>query len=124
MTTSPEALLQVEKLVKYFPSSDNSSFFRRRTNVVHAVDGISFSLSLVRLISKERDVGTGITAGSGREPLRLMAVRGLSGGRDTSSILPRLEGGVIRPGDTKDGVFPESLAQGGADEREHQKDGD
>ena len=44
MTAPPEALLQVEKLVKYFPSSDNSSFFRRRTNVVHAVDGISFNL--------------------------------------------------------------------------------
>ena len=44
MTNPPTALLQVEKLVKYFPVSDDSGFFRRRTNVVHAVDGVSFNL--------------------------------------------------------------------------------
>ncbi len=44
MTTPPTPLLQVENLVKYFPVSDNSGFFRRRTNVVHAVDGVSFDL--------------------------------------------------------------------------------
>ena len=44
MTTPPKPLLQVKNLVKYFPVSDNSAFFQRRTNLVHAVDGISFNI--------------------------------------------------------------------------------
>lgn len=36
--------LQVENLVKYFPISENISFFRRITHLVHAVDRISFNL--------------------------------------------------------------------------------
>jgi len=44
MSDSPTIFLQVENLVKYFPISENISFFRRETHLVHAVDGISFNL--------------------------------------------------------------------------------
>jgi oligopeptide transport system ATP-binding protein len=44
MSTHTEVLLQVENLVKHFPVADTGSFFRRKTNVVHAVDDISFNL--------------------------------------------------------------------------------
>jgi oligopeptide transport system ATP-binding protein len=44
MTESSESLLQVQNLVKHFPVADTGSFFRRKTNLVHAVDGISFEL--------------------------------------------------------------------------------
>lgn len=44
MTTSSEVLLQVDNLVKHFPVHSNDGFFRRKTSLVHAVDGISFNL--------------------------------------------------------------------------------
>src|SRR5215208_7553763 len=44
MTTPAKPLLQVENLVKHFQVADTGAFFRRKTNVVHAVDGISFNL--------------------------------------------------------------------------------
>ncbi|MCX6079400.1 MAG: ATP-binding cassette domain-containing protein [Chloroflexi bacterium] len=44
MTTPSKVLLQVENLVKHFPVHGNDGFFRRKTNVIHAVDGISFNL--------------------------------------------------------------------------------
>ena len=44
MTTPAKPLLQVENLVKHFRVADTGAFFRRKTNVVHAVDGISFNL--------------------------------------------------------------------------------
>ncbi len=44
MTIPSKVLLQVENLVKHFPVHDNSGFFRRKTSLVHAVDGISFNL--------------------------------------------------------------------------------
>ena len=44
MTIPSKVLLQVDNLVKHFPVHDNSGFFRRKTSLVHAVDGISFNL--------------------------------------------------------------------------------
>ena len=44
MTTPAKPLLQVENLVKHFQVADTGPFFRRKTNVVRAVDGISFNL--------------------------------------------------------------------------------
>jgi oligopeptide transport system ATP-binding protein len=44
MSIPSKVLLQVDNLVKHFPVHDNSGFFRRKTSLVHAVDGISFNL--------------------------------------------------------------------------------
>jgi oligopeptide transport system ATP-binding protein len=44
MNPQNQILMQVDSLVKHFPVSDGSSFFRRKISVVHAVDGISFNL--------------------------------------------------------------------------------
>lgn len=44
MSPQAEVLMQVENLVKHFPVSDDSGLFRRKTNIVHAVDDISFNL--------------------------------------------------------------------------------
>ena len=44
MSTDSNAVLQVQNLVKHFPIVSESGFFRRVTNYVHAVDGVSFDL--------------------------------------------------------------------------------
>jgi len=44
MTTSADVLVKIESLVKYFPVIENVGLFRRKTNYVHAVDGITFSI--------------------------------------------------------------------------------
>ena len=38
-----DVILRVENLVKHFPVTTNS-WFRQKTSVVHAVDGVSFRL--------------------------------------------------------------------------------
>jgi oligopeptide transport system ATP-binding protein len=44
MTANSEVLLKVENLVKHFPVTENTGFFTRRIDYVHAVDGISFDI--------------------------------------------------------------------------------
>src|ERR1041385_4623640 len=44
MTIPAKPLLQVENLVKHFQVADTGGFLRRKTNILRAVDGISFNL--------------------------------------------------------------------------------
>ena len=70
MATNPKVLLQVENLVKHFPVTSDSGFFRRSTRVVHAVDGVSFDLRKGETLGLVGESGCGKST-TGRTILQL-----------------------------------------------------
>ena len=70
MNTQPNILLQVQNLVKYFPVTSDSGFFRRTTRMVHTVDGVSFDLRKGETLGLVGESGCGKST-TGRTVLQL-----------------------------------------------------
>jgi oligopeptide transport system ATP-binding protein len=69
MTVDAEVILRVENLVKHFPVG-GGSFFGRQAKVVHAVDGVSFSLRRGETLGLVGESGCGKST-TGRTILQL-----------------------------------------------------
>jgi oligopeptide transport system ATP-binding protein len=69
MPTQETIILRVENLVKYFPVS-NTALFRRSTNYVHAVDGVSFDIRKGETLGLVGESGCGKST-TGRTILQL-----------------------------------------------------
>ncbi len=70
MALNTAVLLQVQDLIMHFPITSASGLFRRRTDVVHAVDGVSFDLRQGETLGLVGESGCGKST-TGRTILQL-----------------------------------------------------